>query len=46
MVPLKERFQELMAQPLDGTTGLCLSVLSCTAHILGETMQGFSDLFS
>jgi hypothetical protein len=46
MVPLKERFQELMAQPLDGTTGLCLSVLSCTTHVLGETMQGFSDLFA
>jgi hypothetical protein len=45
MVPLKERFQEFMAQPLDGTAGLCLSVLSRTAHVLGETMQGFSNLF-
>jgi hypothetical protein len=45
MVPLKERFQAFMAQPLDRTTGLCLSVLRHTAYILGETMQGFSDLF-
>ena len=45
MVPLKERFQEFMAQPLDRTAGLCLSVLSRTAHVLGETMQGFSDFF-
>jgi hypothetical protein len=44
MVPLQERFQEFMAQPLDRTTGLCLSVLRRTAYILGETMQGFSDL--
>jgi hypothetical protein len=41
----KERFQEFMAQPLDSTAGLCLSVLRRAAHVLGETMQGFSDLF-
>jgi hypothetical protein len=45
MVPLKERFQEFIAQPLDGTAGLCLSMFGRTAHVLRETMQGFSDLF-
>ena len=45
MVPLKERFQEFMTQPLDSTAGLGLSVLRRAAHVLGETMQGFSDFF-
>jgi len=36
--------QEFIAQPLDGTAGLRLSILGHTLHILGETMQGLSDL--
>ena len=43
VVPLKERFQEFIAQALDGTAGLRLSMLGYTLHILGETMQGVSD---
>jgi hypothetical protein len=43
-VPLKERFQEFIAQPIDGTAGLRLSMLGHTLHILGEAMQGVSDL--
>jgi len=43
VVPLKEHFQELIAQALDGTAGLRLSMLGYTLYILGETMQGVSD---
>jgi hypothetical protein len=44
VIPLKERFQEFIAQALDGTAGLRLSMLGPTLHILGETIQGVSDL--
>jgi hypothetical protein len=44
IVSLKERYQEFIAQPLDGTADLRLSMLGHTLRILGEMIQGLSDL--
>jgi len=46
LVALQERFQQLIAQPLERPTGLGLGVLSHTVHIVGEAVQGFCDLLA
>jgi uncharacterized membrane protein len=46
VVALQEAHQQLIAQPLDGPTGLGLGVLCHTVHVVGETLQGFRDLLA